>query len=157
MACPTWSFTHRHDDLYGMDDGSVAYDAVVRQEDYYPSARRALERFESCVSGGKGGGVINFGRFDALAARDGHAAGAGGEPVAALFDTPQEFKGRRGEFFGPGERVRMVLRGEQYMPDHCFYTPDMVDSVMKHDAAIMQRYGYTWDAFVGESGGKDEC
>lgn len=139
--CPTWSFTRLHDSLYAMQDGSVAFDALVRQEDYYPSARRAFERFADCMSGGGGGGdgVVNFERFDALAVRDGQT------------------KRRRVRWFERDEQLRVAKAGEeQYMPDHCFYAPDMVDSVMKHDATIMQRYGYTWEAFVGE--GKDaEC
>ena len=83
--------------------------------------------------------MVNFERFDALAVRDRNA------------------KGNRADFFGRDEKLRVAKAGEeQYMPDHCFYAPDMVDSVMKHDATIMQRYGYTWEAFVGE--GKDaEC
>ena len=83
--------------------------------------------------------MVNFERFDALAVRDGQT------------------KRRRVRWFERDEQLRVAKAGEeQYMPDHCFYAPDMVDSVMKHDATIMQRYGYTWEAFVGE--GKDaEC
>ena len=40
---------YSHDNLMRMRDGSMAYDAVVRQENYYPSLRAALEKVRSCA------------------------------------------------------------------------------------------------------------
>lgn len=39
----------RHDNLMLMNDGSMAYDAVVQQEMYYPMLRQALEQFDGCM------------------------------------------------------------------------------------------------------------
>ena len=40
---------YSHDNLMRMRDGSMEYDAVVRQEEYYPSLWAALEKVRPCA------------------------------------------------------------------------------------------------------------
>jgi len=48
----------RHDNMMLMNDGSIAYDAVIKQENYYPMLRQALEQFDSCMPNVTSFGVL---------------------------------------------------------------------------------------------------
>ena len=55
----------RHDNLMLMKDGSFAYDAVVKQENYYEMTREALTLFDQLMPG-----VTQFEIFDEIAAKN---------------------------------------------------------------------------------------
>jgi len=52
---------HQHSNLMLMNDGSMAYDSVVMQENYYPMIRKALQKFDCCMPN-----VTNFKVLDQL-------------------------------------------------------------------------------------------
>lgn len=121
------TMTQRHDQLMLMNDGSIAYDAVVKQEDYYPMTRKALQQFNRCVPN-----ITNFSRFDEIQIKDKH-------------------RNARDSFMSKAQRKTKVL------PDLCYYSPLLRHLVETHDAEMMKRYNYTWQSFVGNASYKRDC
>lgn len=115
----------RHDHLMLMNDGSMAYDAVVKQEDYYPMLRHALKNFDECKPN-----VTHFDVFDKIEKADLR-------------------QGHRIQFSSKKFRNHATLL------DPCFYSPFLRRLVEDHDRGVMTRYNYTWESFAGNITAED--
>ena len=128
---------HRHDYLMRMEDGSMAYDAVVRQENYYSTLRSALEKVRPCAPINV---TIDFNALDEF------------ESSVGAVGTREEFSRQKQE----GTKKSALVP----MPDRCYYSPRLRQLVEKSDGEYMARYGYTWENFVrtsrSTSGDEDE-
>lgn len=136
MSACAESMQHRHNNLMLMNDGSMAYDAVIRQERYYPSLREALQKVRPCAPNNV---TIDF----------------------SVLDDFEEME-RKGERFRGGSRFVFAkaeakkVGAVSAVPDYCFYSPQLRKKVEEHDNEYMVRYGYTWENFVG-SVARDDC
>jgi hypothetical protein len=115
-----------------MNDGSMAYDAVVRQENYYPSLRSALRKVSPCAPQNVTIDIEALNEYEAKA-----------QP-----------KGSRSDFSQLGKRNQTLIH---VLPDYCFYPPRLRHLVEEHDAEYMQRYGYSWENFLGEGDYEKDC